>query len=484
MTNAVSILSKPNLSQVSALTQQLLLVEGGQVKRMGLNVLIDNLKTLFADASASSKNTGSAGVGYSITNFINPGETPDINGLDILERAFASTYTDIFIPAEYTFKVSAADSTRFRLVGRRLHGPGRITLLAGNLRLGSGAQVLDGLKIDGNNFTNAGSGVSLLASSSDVVVGGCEISNVQYNGVNINGGCSNVRVINNTIKGCGTTALTAGARSYQGNGVYGSGSVTALTNLRVIGNDISDIYGQGGVMLDTVTTSSVMLNDIRRTFNRGVCFTGKNTGEIRLNKIRECGEVNTVYDAITGLGNGVGCNGIFVNLTLLPEDVVVQQNYIEKVAENGIEGRCLILDNVVKKTGAYPKLVTPSIEGIYIVGEGQAIGNQVYDSAGAGVYLYSTVAAEGFLIENNRVYRPGGVGIRTLAAGVTLTNGLVRGNYIYGKAGDTLAGVSMEIQTNNTGNYVGTRCVANEVFNRSLVQIHSSVARRLNSFDV
>lgn len=336
--------------------------------------------------------------------------------------------------------------------------------MAGNLRLGSGAKAWGNLRIRGTAKTNAGSGISVLAGSSDVLVQQCDIADVAHNGVNINGGTSDVRVLGNRIRNCGGGSFNV---TYQGCGIYASGQSSAINGLRIAGNDIAETYGIGAIMSQSVTDVSVDYNNIARTAFRGVYLTGTNTGRIKGNNIRECGAINAS-------ASGVGCNGIMVNLTLLASDVIVEGNDIYKVAENGIEGRCTIIGNTVRWTGAYPALATPSIEGIYGTPESPIVGNFVYDTEGHGIYVFGDAPKSDINITGNQVYRPKQAGIRVLAKGTVLSSGLVARNTVYGSNDPAQMGVHISVHDVNGGSYSDFRVNGNDVFGRSINSVHST----------
>lgn len=436
----------------------------------------DGLQTadLF-DLLGGLEDTGDAvvGKGLSVMTWALPGETAAMHGTAILERALASTSTDLFVPAGVELVIAAPTSNMVNVVGKTLRGPGTLRFTSGNLRLGSGARVCSDLRIRGTAKTNAGSGVSVLANAVDVLVQQCDIADVQHNGVNINGGTSDVRVLGNRIRNCGGAGINT---AYQGCGIYASGQASAINGLRIAGNDVAETYGIGAIMAQSVTGVAVDANTVARTVYRGIYLTGTNTGRVQANNVSECGALRTG-------ASGVGCNGIMVNLTTLASDVVVEGNTITKVAENGIEGRATIINNIVRKTGAYPALATPSIEGIFGTPESPIIGNVVYDAAGAGIYVFGDVAKSDLHVVGNHIYRPADSGIRVLAKGVTLSSGLVAWNVIHGANDPAQYGVEVATHVTNGGAYSDVRVVGNEVFGRPLNTVHSTASHRLNSWE-
>jgi hypothetical protein len=465
-------------------------VTKGQTGPWLLNLV--TLRNHLQDTLEFSTSSGGGGDALSVMSFATAAETAALNGTDILERALTSAATELYVPDGVELVVNAIDGLKTRLIGRTLRGPGTIRFTAGNLRLGSGARVR-GLKVRGTGKTNAGSGLSILAGSSDIRILNNDIREIHYNGVNINGGTSNITVAGNIIKDCGGAGIN---RAYQGCGIYGSGTTGGCSDIRVYQNEISDIQGQGGVFFQTAKLLDISHNTITRTYNRGVCLTGQVvaavndgcTGRVSHNFITKCGEVNTIFDAVTGLGNGVGCNGIFVNLTKNAYDVVAYENFIDTVAENCIEGRLTVLNNFMLRSGAYPKLITPSIEGLYLTGESAARGNTIVLAEGAGIYMFDSTSRTGGLILDNTIVSSKKAGVRVLAGGtaaapnVILSKGLVRGNVIYGDNAPTEPGVECAIGDNAYGSFSDFRVVLNDVFGRSGNPMHSSVSQRLNSW--
>jgi hypothetical protein len=419
-----------------------------------------------------SSGADSGASGLSVMTFALPHETPATHGTEIMERALASTANDLRIPSGIELVINAPLSTQIRLIGKTLRGPGTLRFTAGNLRVGSGAKALDKLRIRGTNKTNNGSGISVLSGSSDVLIENTDIADVSHNGVNINGGTSDIRVLWNRIKNCGGGTFIP---TYQGCGVYASGQASAINGLRIANNDISETFGIGAIMTQSVTGVEVDVNWIRRTFFRGIYLTGTNTGSITNNHIRECGAINTS-------NSGVGCNGIMVNLTLLASDVVVEGNHITKVAENGIEGRCTIVGNTVRWTGAYPNLATPSIEGIYGTPESPITGNYVYDAEGSGIYVFGDSPKSGINVTGNHIFRPKEAGVRLLAKGATFSSGIVGWNVVHGSNAPTQFGIDIGVHEELGGSYSDIRAVGNEVFGRTQNQTHSSVTTRSNSW--
>lgn len=421
------------------------------------------------------EDTGDAvvGKGLSVMTWALPGETPAAHGTVILERALASTSTDLFVPAGVELVVAAPNSTQARLIGKSLRGPGTIRFTVGNLRLGPGAKACSDLRIRGTGKTNAGSGISVLSGSSDVLVQQCDIADVSHNGVNINGGTSDVRVLGNRIRNCGGGSFNV---TYQGCGIYASGQTSAITGLRIAGNDVAETYGIGAVMAQSVTGVRVDANDIARTAYRGIYLTGTNTGRVKGNSIQECGELNAT-------GSGVGCNGIMVNLTVLASDVLVDGNWIYKVAENGFEGRALFLGNTVIWTGAYPGLPTPSTEGGFITPESTAEGNTIYRAGGHGIYCFADgVSKAGLRIVGNTIVEPLLAGVRVIAKAATLSDALVARNEVWGRNNAAERGVEVALHETAPGVFSDVRVVANEVFGRALNPIHSTVTARWNSW--
>jgi hypothetical protein len=403
----------------------------------------------------------------SVLDYVTGAETVSANGNAILDRAFADTvYHNIYIPKGVT--ITCTQSLTIP-ANKTLSGPGTVVFSTGNLRLSSNVSVLS-LNVRGIAKNNGGSGISFLANSTDSKVINCDIRDVQHSGININGGCHNAIIFGNTIDNCGGRdgagpSDTSYNITYQGMGIYASGQTTPINNLLISENKISNIYGQGGVFLQSVTGLVIEKNIINDTYNRGICLTGTNTGCILDNRISECGSINNTT-------NGVGCNGIFINLTVTSNDVFVIGNIIDKVGENGIEGRLTAIGNIVSNTGYYPALVTPSKEGIYLSAESKAIGNFIVNTAMHGIYSYSSTSKSNLAITGNTIINPTQMGIFVVADGCTLTSGLVSKNTIFGENDPTKSGVGITVA--NGGVLTNFRCGDNEVFGRSN-SIHSTV---------
>lgn len=104
----------------------------------------------------------------------------------------------------------------------------------------------------------------------------------------------------------------------------------------------------------------------------GLCFESSVSGLIKNNTFKNVGALRGAYGDRTN--NGVGTNAIF-SLDIFC-DLVIDNNYIINVAENGIEGRYKqITNNYIENTGyrISENYATPSTEGIW--GSAEIISN-------------------------------------------------------------------------------------------------------------
>lgn len=403
----------------------------------------------------------------SILDFMIGGETVN-NGKTILDRALASGYNDINIPKNVILVCSGAVQVPN---GKTISGEGTIKFTTGNLRLEANA-IITGITIDGSSKTNAASGISLLSGATGVKIVGCNIINVQHSGININGGCNDVYIARNTISGCGGKlggglADNSFDKTYQGMGIYASGATVAMTNLVIEHNEIHQIYGQGGIYLHTVAGFVLRGNRIWNTWFRGICGTGPSNGLVSGNIISYCGALNNTTD-------GVGCNGIFFNLTASGEDVIVHNNNISKVGENGIEGRLTAIDNTISDTGYYPGLITPSKEGIYVTAESKVINNFIIRPAKYGIGTGAYNNESNFVCVGNTIVSPIDAGIFVVSSGGIMTNGVISGNIIFGENDTTKAGIVITKTATPNSGFDNFRCGDNEIYGRTN-QIHSTV---------
>ncbi|MHC1681570.1 MAG: right-handed parallel beta-helix repeat-containing protein [Clostridiaceae bacterium] len=226
-----------------------------------------------------------------------------------------------------------------------------------------------------------------LKDSSNIKFENCIFDSFSNNGVVIEN-FNNVEFYNCTFSNIGNTNID---ETWQGIGLY---SVNG-TNLKVRNNEFYNTYGHGSIFL-TNTSFEIDNNKIHDTFFRGIeLYQAGNIGTIRDNNIFNCGSINNTK-------SGEGCNGIF---GIDASNVVIKNNKITDVLENGIEGNFKSVENnVITGTGIdMINHYTPSGEGIYIFGTGKIVGNIIKNSYGAGIKKYSRDTISDIDIINNYI---------------------------------------------------------------------------------
>jgi hypothetical protein len=311
-----------------------------------------------------------------------------------------------------------------------------------------------------------------VAAANDVAIILCDVRDTGLNGIRGNA-ATLLRVLGNDIDNCGNPAIIN--VTFQGMGVY----CDTCVDVEVTDNRISRSYGHGGVFMLKCTDWKVADNKISRTFFRGVEAFGAGTirGLISANHITRCGEINTS-------GSGVGCNGIYVSGPASMTDVLVADNYVAQVAENGIEGLCTIRGNTVVQTGFYPGLATPSKEGIFVAG-GICEDNVVVSALEEGILCFRTVATSGMRIRNNTIISPGlgGLKVQMDGAAAVLSNSEIDHNTVHGENDAAQSGVQLIASTGGSFSSGTNTLRNNTVFGRATNSVNGTWIRSHNTFD-
>lgn len=378
-------------------------------------------------------------------------------------QAENSTFRTINIPEGLELTLSSAITLPRNI---NLQGGGSIKFTSGNLKL-SGENTIFDITIDGNERSNGLSGISLLDGANDVTISDCRIVKVSKNGINLNGGTSGSRIYNNIIDGIGEPIGLN--RTYEGCGIYASGAANQIDGLVIENNLISDVQSSG-IMLHCVQSAMTATNTISKTYFRGIIYTGttysRPTGFILRNKISETGYNNDT-------ASHVGCNGIFVNYTDTAFDVIAIDNIVDKVGENGIEGRLTVIGGSVSSTGHYGK-TSPSKEGVFLTGEGRCWNVQISKTASHGISVYSSTSEAGLRVIGNDISEATGHGIQVIADTCVLSNGVISNNIIDGGNDDTKYGI---LATVANGGEFSSMIVSqsNTVFGRNN-SLHSTIS--------
>lgn len=385
-------------------------------------------------------------------------------------KMFASGFS-IELTAGKTYKVNNSLTAP---VGITISGSGILLFTAGALTIGTGTTVQE-IGIRGNSRANANHGINILANATDVVVQNCNIKQVGMNGVKVTGGTgARIRILDNIFEDCGGGTFNV---TFQGMGVYVDAGVSDVS---VNGNSISRISGNAGVFLNGVVGAQVNNNKIFDTYFRGIQVNGAGSAKIVVaqNQINRCGAINAS-------SSGVGCNGIFVSGPTTPEQVLVIANQIGQVAENGIEGMCTALGNVVMDTGFYPALVTPSKEGIFVNGSGGiCIANTIVNAGLYGISVYKTASCSKMKVADNVIINPLSAGIRVMVdgAGVSMTDSEITGNTVHG--GNDAAQLGFWMLTANSATFGANILLAdNKVFGRATNTIGGTFIQYHNSWN-
>ena len=345
--------------------------------------------------------------------------------LPSLQAAVNSGAPIIDLPPGKTFY---GDGTLIIDGTQMINGPGA-KLLRMTVRMTGARAQLRGLEIDGDNHTAGG--VDMRGDAQAAI--DCHIHHTESNGVLFNAGlASRSRVQNCDIEDCGSISSNP---SYQGNGVYGE-SPGAL----VAGNRIKRVRGYGGVYLVDPDVATILGNQIEDTVWRGIHFYSSDSSGKRIlvanNQIKDAGGYN-------GGTDGVGCNGIYANgVVSQAGDLLIIGNLIDHVGENGIEARHgTIVGNLVRDTGAYPSLVTPSTEGIWTSGNSVVRANVVVRPKTYGLRRYTTGTMDAAEWSDNVIYDPGTYGIHAQVHGGSgvMKDFVIRNNSVFDTTGSPTA---------------------------------------------
>lgn len=245
------------------------------------------------------------------------------------------------------------------------------------------------IKLDGINSDNLA--INVFGNEIESLkVHNCNFYDVIDNVIAIkNAGIGTLEVIDNTFADVYLGIGGSDTIDNSGSAVYVLGGTEAIGSCVIRGNIINRIRGGTVIFLQgAFTWVDVDTNYMKTIAQRGIGFWSAVTttkGIVRHNIIK----TNATYKP-SGVGQGVGCNGIYSNVDLLEVDVV--NNTVIDVYENGIEGNFRsIKDNYVENTGIdlinYP---TPSIEGIYTAKCKNISGNRILNTAGNGIYCFTS----------------------------------------------------------------------------------------------
>lgn len=313
------------------------------------------------------------------------------------------------------------------LANTALCGHGKITIGDGFLTINSGCRV-ENITISGGGKVGENVGISASSASNFQVVG-VHIEQTAYSAMQFSG-CSNFVIDRCTGDDIGDPARI----SVASDGMFAY--IQNCTNFAVQNCPrISRTYGHAAIFIgDNCRDFTVANNAIYDTFFRGiqVFASGQARGLITGNRIYRMGELNDT-------GSGVTCNGIYlVTGSEDPSLVLISNNHIEKVAENGIEvlGAATVVGNFIKTTG-YRSLTTPSKEGIFFESGAIIKHNTIVDAADHGIRHFNEASCENAVVAFNTIINAANDGINMQVNGASgaYVNCRVIGNTVISYSG-------------------------------------------------
>lgn len=311
--------------------------------------------------------------------------------------------------------------------GTALCGHGKITIGNGFLTINSGCRVKD-ITISGGNKVGENVGISASGASNFQIVG-VHVEQTAYSAMQFSS-CSNFVVDRCTGDNIGDPARI----SVSSDGMFAY--IQSCTNFAIQNCPrISRTYGHAAIFIgDNCLDWTVANNAIYDTFFRGIQIfsSGQGRGLVTGNRIYRMGELNNT-------GSGVTCNGIYlVTGSEDPSLVMISNNHIEKVAENGIEvlGAATVIGNFIKTTG-YRSLTTPSKEGIFFESGAVIKYNTIVDSADHGIRHFNEDSCENAVVAFNTIINAANDGINMQVNGASgaYVNCRVIGNVVISYSG-------------------------------------------------
>ena len=397
--------------------------------------------------------------------------TSSSNNTSAITAALAAS-TAVYVPVgvyNCGSSVTVPDNTT-------LYGPGTLNFTAGKLIL-SNNSIIDSLTVTGNGNTNNEDGVTG-ANKYGWIIRDCVVKNIQFNGIQCSG-ASYFTIQGTTVYNTGTSA-TSGS-SYLGHNIH----VPSANNGSIFNNDLSVSYGQASIFIDSSTSITIRGNFIHDTVWAGI--RGYNTAANVAKCVIDSNRLQLIGSSNTGT-SAVGCNGIanFSNpSTSLTDDVwdwIVTNNYLDRIAENGIEGSGFISGNTIYQTN-YNGKTTPSTEGIYAQGPAKIVNNTIfYSNPGIRVYNDGTSAASYYgpieITDNNIVNPPStgyGIYASSINAGGQISRLSITNNRLF-NGGVVVSAVS-------GGSYTASTVQNNQVFGGSGVasSVDASVQWQFNN---
>lgn len=278
-----------------------------------------------------------------------------------------------------------------------LEGDSVLTVTSGGVTI-TGGRVAGSLTISGNNKTN-NSNLVFLGGTNPIIEKDVLITGAQYNGVVPMATSVGARIYCR-IDDTGGAGITP---SFQGCGVY---TQTGATDV-VVYSEISNTRGQAACFFNN-TNGGAFFGYAHDTYFRGCQVFGASSKDIEIScRVRRAGEINDS-------ASGVGSNGIFVDVSVDPDEIFIHDCDIREVAENGIEASGKIVGNLIKDTGFYPALSTPSKEGIYCRNGSVVKSNVIINPYEDGISFGGTsVTIDDLVISENDIF-----GVRSTFAGV------------------------------------------------------------------
>lgn len=316
--------------------------------------------------------------------------------------------------------------------GTSIVGHGKITLAAGRLTIDTGCRVegitIEGVVVGGVAKTTDTVGIQA-TNKTDFQIVGVAFQKIAYNAIQLSG-CSRF-----AVDRCTGTDIGAPARiSVTSDGMFfyaQSCTQFAVQNCPLI----EKTYGHAAIYIGSNCLDwTVANNAISDTFFRGIQIfsSGQGRGLVTGNRIYRMGELNDT-------GSGVTCNGIYlVTGSEDPSLVMISNNHIEKVAENGIEvlGAATVIGNFIKTTG-YRSLTTPSKEGIFFESGAVIKHNTIVDSADHGIRHFNEDSCENAVVAFNTIINAANDGINMQVNGASgaYVNCRVIGNVVISYSG-------------------------------------------------